>query len=148
MCGSEKLRQQRTRGTEGRQGGGQEAREGVGLPPTTEGGEDGGPRDQREGGMAAGRGVQNPALRECGPPSGACDWPRVAMVAGAAFRGIHHSTCGGGGAGGSGGVLVVHMVHVCSGSCLQVSRWCRRQAKHTCVVHVGAISLHRFRDWH
>ena len=33
-------------------------------------------------------------------------------------------------------MLVVHIVHVCSGSCLQVSRWRRRQAKNRCVVHV------------
>ena len=74
--------------------------------------------------MAAGWGVGNPALRESAPQLGACDWPRVAMVAGAAFTGIQCSSCGGGGAEGRGGVLVVHIVHVCSGSCLQVSRLC------------------------
>ena len=76
--------------------------------------------------MAAGWGVGNPVLRECAPLSGACDWPRVAMVAGAAFTGVHCSFCGGGGAGGRGGVHVVHIVHVCCGSCLQVSRFCGR----------------------
>ena len=97
--------------------------------------------------MAA-RGVGNTALRESAPRSGACDWPRVAMVAGAAFTRIHCSSYGGGGAGGRGGVLVVHIVHLCSGSCLQVSRWRRRRAKNRCVVHVCAISLHHLRDLH
>ena len=88
----------------------------------TEGGEDGGQRDQREGGRGNGGGLGggNPALRESAPRSGACDWPRVAMVAGAAFTGTHCSSCGGGGAGG-GGMLVVRIVHVRSGSRLQVS---------------------------
>ena len=115
MGGSEKGRQQGRGRIEGREGGGQDGREGASPPPTTEGGEDGGQRDQRVGarGMAAGWGVGNPTLRECAPRSGACDWPRVAMVAGAAFTGIHCSFCGGGGAGGRGGVLVVHIVHVC-----------------------------------
>ena len=42
-------------------------------------------------GMAAGWGVGNPALRESAPRWGACDWPRVAMVAWAAFTEIHCS---------------------------------------------------------
>ena len=71
--------------------------------------------------MAAGWGVGNPALRESAPRSGAGDWPRVAMVAGAAFTGTHCSSCGGGRAGGGVCVLVVRIVHVRSGSCLQVS---------------------------
>ena len=57
MGGSEKGRQQRTGRTEGREGGGQEGREGAGPPPTTEGGEDGGQRDQREGGRGNGGGL-------------------------------------------------------------------------------------------
>ena len=73
----------------------------------TEGGEDGGQRDQRERGRGNGGelGGGNPALRESAPRSGACDWPRMAMVAGAAFTGTHCSSCGGGGAGGGGGCL-------------------------------------------
>ena len=88
----------------------------------TEGGEDGGQRDQREGGRGNGGGLGggDPALRESAPRSGACDWPRVAMVAVTAFTGTHYSSCGGGGAGG-GGVLIVRIVHVRSKSCLQVS---------------------------
>ena len=75
--------------------------------------------------MAAGWGVGNPAVCECAPRSG--DWPHVAMVAGFAFTGIRCSFCGGGTAGGRGGVLIVHIVHVCTGSCLQVSRFCGRR---------------------
>ena len=88
----------------------------------TEGGEDGGQRDQREGGRGNGGGLGggNPALRESAPRSGACDWPSVAIVAGAAFTGTHCSSCGGGGAGG-GAVLLVRIVHVRPESCLQVS---------------------------
>ena len=52
---------------------------------------DGGTRGKGVGGMAAGWGVGTPALHESAPRSRACDWPRVAMVAGAAFTEIHRS---------------------------------------------------------
>ena len=51
----------------------------------------------------------NPALRESAPGSGACDWPRLAMVAGAAFtkflwgRRGNGAGVGLGGGGGDGG---------------------------------------------
>ena len=116
-------RHQRTGRTERGDGGGQEAREGADPPPMTEGGEDGGQRDHREGGRGNGGGLGGwePGARESAPRLGACDWPRVAMVARAAFTGTHCSSCGVGGAGGGGGVLVVRIVLVRSGSCLQVS---------------------------
>ena len=57
MGGSAKGRQQRTGRIEGREGGGQEGRQGAGLPPTTEGGEDGGQMNQREGGKGNGDGL-------------------------------------------------------------------------------------------
>ena len=104
MGGSEKGRQQGRGRIEGREGGGQDEREGAGPPPRqrVEKMVDTGTRGKGSRGMAAGGGVRNPALRESAPQSGACDWPRVAMVAGAAFTGIQCSFCGGGGAGGRG----------------------------------------------
>ena len=80
-------------------------------------------RGQREWRRAGGLGTR---FRESAPRSGACDWPRVAMVAGAAFTGIHCSSCGAGGARERVGVLVVHIVHVRSRSCPHVSRLCKR----------------------
>ena len=111
MGGSEKGRQQRTGRIEGREGGGQEGREGAGCRQRqrVEKMVQRGTRGKGAGGMAAGWGVGNPALREFAPRWGACDWPCGAIVARAAFTGIHCSSCGGGGAGWRGGVLVVHI---------------------------------------
>ena len=89
--------------------------------------------------MAAGWGVGNPALREFAPRSGACDWPRVAMVARAAFTGTHCSSCGGGGA--RGGLLVVRIVHVRSGSCLQVSLKSAKDRQKTGVLWMCMCAL-------
>ena len=58
MGGSEKWRQQGRGRIEGREGGGQDGREGAGPLPTTEGGEDGGQRDQSEGGRGNGGGLE------------------------------------------------------------------------------------------
>ena len=57
MGGSEKGRHHRTGRTKRREGGGQEGREGAGPPPMTEGGADGGQRDQREGVKGNGGGL-------------------------------------------------------------------------------------------
>ena len=80
---------------------------------------DRGTRGKGAGGMAAGWGVGNPALHEYAPRSGACDWPRVAMVAGDLHRNSVQFPWRWRSTGG--GVLVVRIVHVRSGSCLQVS---------------------------
>ena len=93
-------------------------------------------RGKGAGGMAAGWGFGNAAVRESFPRSGACVWPHVAMVAGAAFTGIQCSSCGGGGAGGRGGVLVVLIVHVRSGSCLQVPLNGAKDRQKTGVLHM------------
>ena len=115
MGGSQKGRQQGRGRIEGREGGGQEGGRGQAhrQRQRVEKMMDRGTTGKWARGMAAGCGVGNLALRESAPRSGACDWPRVAMVAGAAFTGIHCSFCGGGGARGRGGVLVVHIIHVC-----------------------------------
>ena len=62
------------------------------------------------------------------------------MVAGAPFTGIHCSSCGGGGAGG-GGVLVVRIVRVRSGSCLQVSLNGAKNRQKTGVLRISVRFL-------
>ena len=99
---------------------------------------DRGTRGNGEGGMAAGWGVGNLALRETAPQSGACDWPRVAMVAGAPFIGIHCSFSRGGGAGGS----------VWSLSCISSMFACVMQSALRKLMHKCCAFCDEFSDGH